>query len=317
LTAHLGAVMYGDQYGVSRDPDPAIAFFHDYLERLRTDYVDVLFLHNSNTQEDLETLMGEGGFLSIARRFVEAGKARAIGFSGHNAVTARQAVESGAIDVVMFPVNLASHTMPGHQALFRACAAHDVALVAMKPYAGGNLLRPSPTMVIEDFQLGRTELPGAPSRFEKPDAITPVQCLSYVLAQPGVATAVPGCKNVAELEAALAYWDASPAARAFDHLLPAFEGWADGACVYCNHCLPCPAGIDIGKVMSLYAQLQGRLPPEVQVPDVRAAYAELAADGAAAADCIACGACADRCPFEVEVVAQMAAVAAAFASATS
>ena len=58
----------------------------------------------------------------------------------------------------------------------------------MKPFAGGALLQP---------EEGRT-------------TPTPVQCLSYVLSQPGVCTSVPGMKSVAELQAGLRYFDATP-----------------------------------------------------------------------------------------------------------
>ena len=128
-------------------PGPAEAFLEDYFERLRTDYVDVLFLHNCNTQEDYDRLMGPGGLLELAGRIRREGRARFIGLSGHNVVTSRQAVESGQIDVLMFPINLTSQAVPGYRDLLDACVAHRVGLVAMKspPYCiamGG--LRPPP-----------------------------------------------------------------------------------------------------------------------------------------------------------------------------
>ena len=310
LAGHLGAVMIGEQAGVSRDPVESKLFFDDYLARVGTDYVDVVMLHNCNTPEDLERLMAPGGLLDLARSLRVDGKARFIGMSGHNTVTARQAVESGAIDLLMFPVNLASHAIPGTTELFAACVRHNVGVVAMKPYAGGNLLSKQVTIYVEDFQIGRQEMPGAPTRFEKPAVITATQCLSYVLSQQGLTTAVPGCKSVEELDAALAYLDASEEDRVYAHLLPAFSDLATGECVYCNHCLPCPAGIDIGRVLSLMAQVRGKLPPAVCVPDARAAYSALEAN---AGDCLACGICTTRCPFGVDVVTQMEAAGGTFA----
>ena len=141
----------------------------------------------------------------------------------------------------------------------------------MKPFAGGGLFT-DPTEAAR---------PTAP------------QCLSYVLSQPGVATAVPGVKCAAELQAALRYCEAGPAERD-DSALIAERGWnPDGACTYCNHCTPCTQGIAIGKTMRLLD-----LATRGVTVALRAEY--LALPGAPASACVACGKCRARCPFGVE-----------------
>jgi uncharacterized protein len=307
LVTHLGSVMYGDQYGKSRDPQESEKFFLDYLRRVGTDYVDVVYLHNCDTQEDLDVLMKPGGLLDMARRFQAEGKARFIGFSGHNTEVTRRAVESGAIDMVMFPVNLASYAVPGQKELCSACAAHNVGLVVMKPFGGGSLLREKNTITIEDYQSGRTQLAGAPMRFKQPEMkITATHCLAYVLDQVGVSTIVPGCKNLDELAQAQNFWKTSAQERDYTAILPAFKQFANGECVYCNHCQPCPAHIDIGQTMSLFNQAQQNLTDEL-----RAAYAALPVK---ASECIQCHDCEERCPFDVKVTAHMEEIAALFGS---
>jgi predicted aldo/keto reductase-like oxidoreductase len=328
LTAHLGCIEEGGQYAVTRDPQVSEEFFLDYLSRYRTDYADVLFLHNNNSREDWERLTEPGGLLDLARRFQQEGKARFIGLSGHNAAVAQQAVESGYIDVLMFPVSLASHAVPGKEALHDACVAHNVGLVAMKPYAGGNLLRKEHIIYAEPYQMGRTQMGGAPTRFEKAVALTPVQCLSYVLSQVGISTTVPGCKNLDELARALAYWHASEEEKDFSPVLPAFEDSVSGQCVYCNHCLPCPMEIDIGKTLSLLDEAQRQLATALRAdyeagpighdarPLGRRSTSELRADYDAlpvkASDCVECGDCVERCPFEVDIIAKMRKAAQVF-----
>ena len=61
--------------------------------------------------------------------------------------------------------------------------------------------------------MGRAETSGGPTRFAVERAATPLQCLAYVLDQRAVSTTVPGCRSVAELDAALAYYDAPVTAR--------------------------------------------------------------------------------------------------------
>ena len=305
LAAHLGAVMYGDQYGKSRDPQAAEKYFHDYLRRIGTDYVDVLYLHNCDTQEDLNKIMKPGGLLDLARNYQSQGKAWFIGFSSHNAEIARQAVESGAIDMLMFPVNLASFAVPGQRELYNACAAFEVGLVVMKPFGGGSLLREKSTITVEDFQGGRTQLAGAPMHFPQPTIkITAAHCLAYVLDQVGVSTIVPGCKNLAELAQVQNFWNTSVEERDYSSILPVFAHFANGECVYCNHCLPCPSGIDIGQTMSLFNQAQQRLTDELC-----ASYAALPVK---ASECIQCLDCEGRCPFGVEVAAHLEEAVALF-----
>jgi predicted aldo/keto reductase-like oxidoreductase len=321
LTAHLGCVEKGGQYTVTRDPQVSEVFFLDYLRRYRTDYADVLFLHNNNSQEDWKRLTEPGGLLDLAHRFQREGKARFIGLSGHNAAVALQAVASGYIDLLMYPVSLASHGVPGREALQDACMAHSVGLVAMKPYAGGNLLRKEHIIYAEPYQMGRTQMRGAPTRFEKAVTLTPVQCLSYVLSQVGISTTVPGCKNLDELAEALAYWDASEEEKDFSAVLPAFKDSPSGQCVYCNHCLPCPMEIDIGKTLSLLDEAQRSPTTDLQadheqgpighgarrfsrrsIAALRADYDALSAN---ASDCVECGDCMERCPFDVDIIAKM------------
>ena len=63
--------------------------------------------------------------------------------------------------------------------------------------------------------------------------------------------------------------------------------------------LPCPAQIDIAQVNKYLdlAELSGEIPATV-----RAHYAALEKN---AADCVACGACEERCPFGVPVIERM------------
>ena len=305
ITAHLGSTIRDGQYAVSRGRRVCTDFFHDYLKRMKTDCVDVLFIHNCNSAKDYDAACSPGGLIDLARSFVEEGKARFVGLSCHNVVTALRAIESGAIDVLMFPVNLASYAVRGKDRLLPACAEHHIGLVAMKVYGGGSLLRDKRVVELQDFQMGRQEMPGAPSHYELTAEVTPAKCMAYVLDQPEVATTVPGCKSVAELHDALHYYDATDEEKDYAPILPAFAEFATGECVYCNHCLPCPSKIDIGRTISLLEQGKRGLTGEIL-----ASYNELDTN---ASDCIACAQCADRCPFGVDVVAKMKEAKALFA----
>ncbi|HEY50511.1 MAG TPA: aldo/keto reductase [Dehalococcoidia bacterium] len=301
IAGHLGSVMRDGQYSRSRDNQESLNFFEDLLTRLKTDYVDVLMLHFIQRQDDYEQAFNLDGLLGQALKLKQEGKARYIGASGHNVPTALQAVSSGYIDVLMFPINpafdtlpeemlpgvslkeildrqapsAAVETMPARKALYHECAAQGVALVAMKPYAAGVLFRENPSSIV----------------------LTPVQCLSYALAQPAVCTVVPGCKNVAEVQAALAFLEASDEEKDFSAINRNPLWKLKGSCMYCNHCLPCPVSIDIGAVTKL-VDTAGL----ARSSSVAAAYKALPVKASA---CTECGSCVERCPFGVDVIANM------------
>jgi uncharacterized protein len=250
--------------------------------------VDTLDLWDTWAQESLEQLA----------RYKQQGRIGAIGMSGHKANVALKAVQSGQIDVLMYPVNLASWAVQGNPELYEACARHGVGLVAMKPYAGGAFFLGEKSVVLYWFRSG-----GHALEVEKPRPITSVQCLSYALSQP-VATIVPGVKNVQEFTAALHYLDATAEEQDYSAAITHIRPSPMGNCIYCNHCLPCPEGIDIGQTIHLLDLAQDGM-----TPTLRAQYSALPVAGSA---CIECSVCMERCPYEVDVPAKMRLVAALF-----
>ena len=133
------------------------------------------------------------------------------------------------------------------------------------------------------------------------------QCIHYCLTRPGVATVLTGAHSVSQLEDALAYETASDAEKDY---APVFSkmpkiSW-EGHCMYCGHCAPCVKGIsvaDVTKFLNL-CRAQGTIPETV-----RGHYALLPHH---AGECIGCGACETRCPFNVSIRENMQAAAELF-----
>ena len=69
-----------------------------------------------------------------------------------------------------------------------------------------------------------------------------------------------------------------------------------GTCVYCKHCRPCPAGLDIGLINKYYDLSR--------LGDVLAKEHYLTLEKTAS-DCLQCGHCNSRCPFSVDQMARM------------
>jgi uncharacterized protein len=291
LTAHLGSTDKDGQYFKTRALKRCEGAFLDVLRGLGTDHVDVLFLHNFNALKDWDRA-AQGGYLDLAVRLRDEGRARFLGISGHYHGVMTRAVESGLVDLVMLPVNLFNHAMPGRSDLLDLCLRRNVGVVAMKPYGGGRLLNGRGSLRVPKYQTS-----GEAFHVRIAGEVTPAQCLSYVLAQRGVSLALAGVKNEEELGQALHVLQAGEAERDFSGLLTGFGRYVEGQCTYCNHCLPCPEVIDIGQVNRLLDLAELGLTAEVQ-----AAYAGLQVRASA---CTECGACTKRCPFGVDVVCRM------------
>jgi predicted aldo/keto reductase-like oxidoreductase len=298
LTTHLGSTDRGGQYYKTRTAKRCEASLMDVLQRLDTGYVDVLFLHNFDAANDWEKA-SRSGYLDLANRLRKEGRARFLGISGHDPEVITQAVEAEQVDLVMFPINLFNHAMPGRTSLLDLCLKHNVGVVAMKPFGGGKLLNKRGTVRVPKYQAA-----GEAYKTRIPGEVGPVQCLSYVLAQPGVSLALPGVKNRAELAEALQTLEATAAEQDFGGLLAGFGRYVEGECTYCNHCLPCPVVIDIGLVTRLLDLAEYGL-----TADLRAMYQALPVKASA---CTECGACTKRCPFGVDVVANLQRAVAIF-----
>ena len=282
ITGHIGCAETKGQYRKTRDVAECRDLFHDLLRRLGTDHVDVVMAQFVDTERDYERVMGPGGLYELAVRLREHGKARAIGVSIHDEASAERAAASGAFDVLMFPLSIIMAPVP-MEGILSGCERNGVGLVAMKPYGGGRLFR-------------RREALG----------IAPARLVGYPLLDPRVSTVVAGVKSLEELEAAVDGVEDPPDRATFERVAGQLLAAGKGDCVYCNHCLPCPAGINIGELLMLLDSAG-----EGASEELKAAYAK---NEVKASACTACGACEKRCPWSVPVVQRMKRAAEVFAA---
>ena len=302
IQGHLCTTWENDQYLRTRDLQKSVDSFELQLRQLRTDYLDVGMIHYVDAEADFQTVF-DGPIIRLAERLKTEGRIRSIGMSSHNPAVARRAVETGLVDVLMFSINpcydlqpagedvdalwadesyaKALHNIdPERERLYELCERTGVGIDVMKVYGGGDLLDAA------NSPFGR--------------AMTPVQCIEYALTRPAVAAVMVGCKSRGEIEAALAWCTATDAEKDYAAAMTGMERFTwRGHCMYCGHCAPCSAGIDIAAVNKFcnLAAAQGEIPETV-----REHYKALTHH---AAECIGCGLCETRCPFGVEIVEAM------------
>ena len=299
IQGHIGSTWQNEQYVRTREMDKVIPAFEDFMERFQIDCLDFGMIHYVDLIEDYENIMN-GPFMEYVRQLKKDGTIEHIGLSTHNPDIGILAAENPEIELLMFSINPAydmfgamedieeyrkedaferdfASINPQRAEIYETCEKNGTALTVMKGFAGGNLLSE------ETSPFGV--------------ALTPVQCIHYALEQKGVSSIFVGVRTVGELEESLKYCTAGGDERDYAEVLKnaplhSFKG----QCTYCGHCQPCSSGIDIAMVNKLFdlAKNHDEVPASVQEHYNNLKYN--------ATDCIACGECELRCPFEVYIV---------------
>lgn len=275
---HFGASYQGGTYGWTTDLDTIKRSIDWQLTALKTDYIDFGFLHCIDEASDWRKVR-DSGVLAYIQQLQREGVVRHIGLSSHTPELAHQVLDLDVIDMLMFSINPGYDYHHGdyaiggaeeRMALYRRCEAEGVGISVMKAFSGGQLLdaKTSP------FAMALTEF----------------QCIQYALDKPGVMAVLPGFGNQREMREVLSFFDASAADRDYSCLGELAPAGAVGRCVYCKHCHPCPAGLDVALINKYYdLAMQG---------DNLAREHYLTLEKRAG-DCVGCGHCDSRCPFHV------------------
>lgn len=276
---HFGAEYSQGVYGWSLDLDTVKRSVEDQLKSLKTDYIDYGFIHCLDEISDWNTYC-ENGLLDYIRQLQKSGAVRHLALSSHTPSVIQTVLDEAEIDLLMFSVNAAYDSGEGtygfgsrneRTEVYRRCEAEGIGISVMKPFSSGQLLD------------------AAQSPFKK--ALSKAQCIQYALDRPGVLTVLPGARNSEEVGELLAFHELSDEEKDYSVIASFDKVDTRGTCVYCNHCMPCPAGLDIGLI-NKYADLAKAgdplAPEHYRTLEHRAG------------DCTGCGHCDRRCPFGVE-----------------
>lgn len=281
---HFGAVYEQEAYGFSRKLDLIQSSFEKVLKACGTDYTDFGYIHCIDEDADFDSVMNDGLY-DYVRSLKAQGIVRHIGFSTHTPSIARRFLEIGDVDLFMFSLNPAYDFAKGAYAygsiddratLYAEAQRLGVGITVMKPFAGGQLLdeKRSPLGI----------------------ALNRHQCIQYALDRPAVLSVLPGVSNVEDVKSVLTFYDSTAQERDYSQISKIVPADGENRCVYCNHCAPCPRGIDIGLVNKYYDLAKNG--DEM----ARGHYENLSVQADA---CVQCGHCEKRCPFHVDQMRRM------------
>ena len=246
---------------MSRTKEAMAADIDISLANLRTNYIDLYQVHNP-TLPQLEQVAAPGGALEALLEAKAADKIGHIGVTAHSVEVFEKALSYDWVEPIMFPYNIVENQ---GEKLMKACTEKNVGFIDMKPLAGG---------AIEDATLA----------------------LRYICTNPDVTVVIPGMAEESELAQNLAaVLDTAPlSGEEKAKILAIRSALGTQFCRRCNYCQPCTEGINISGVFLF----EGYLSRYGLADWARSRYATLTKT---ASDCIGCGACESRCPYNLPI----------------
>jgi len=248
------------------------------LTRLRTDYIDILYIHSVASKDEVN----DRGMIEAFKILKKEGKVRFAGVSTHEnmAEVINAVADGGFYDVVLtaFNVGMADDTAM-LQALDNA-GEKNVGIVAMKTQSGGQRLASSE----------------ASRRFSGSTLMT--ASLKWALRNKNVSTSIPGYDNFDHMRedfsvaSDLEYTEDEKAVLSGNNITLGMN-----FCRQCRQCQPgCPRGVDIPTLMRvhMYASSYGN-------PVHAKATLEDIPRGKGIEACVDCTACSARCVRSVKI----------------
>ncbi len=195
---------------VAQDRRTLLEHLETSLKNMKTDYVDILQLHNPGKLPDPQDPESSyAGLLEVRKK----GMVRFIGITNHRIKLAMEAVASGLYDTMQFPLSSLSSDIDLE--LVAECGKRDVGVIAMKALSGGLITNAASTFAfLRQF-----------------DNIVPIWGIQR---ESELDEFIELEKHPPELDEAL--WEIINKDRA---------QLAGNFCRGCGYCMPCPVGIEI------------------------------------------------------------------------
>jgi predicted aldo/keto reductase-like oxidoreductase len=260
------------------------------LKKMDTDYIDFYHFWGINKESFDHKIMG----LKAIREAVKAkeeGLIRHISFSFHDkAEHIKHIIDTAEVmETMLVQYNLLDRS---NEEMISYAASRGLGVVIMGPVGGGRLAAPTDLY---------TKLTGNPA------IATYELAFKFVLGNPGVSCALSGMETMEMVDKNLAIaGEGKPLSagewRQLGEAVEQLKKFSDLYCTGCEYCQPCPAGIKIPRIFSMFTYhnvygLTDHARHEMKK------YLEEA--GKTAKDCSDCGKCERKCPQNLEIRKQL------------
>ncbi|MBZ5514535.1 MAG: aldo/keto reductase [Acidobacteriia bacterium] len=282
---------------IATDKPGALKDLETSLQELSTDYVDIWYLHNKRSPEQMTDELIEAQ--QVAK---QQGKTRFTGVSTHAPKDLIPAmIQKGVMDVVLATYNFSMDE--GTSAAIEQASKAGLGVVGMKVMAGGFRRRPpGPPPPGHGAPPGRPpggRPPEPPAQLQRTGAM--LAALKWVLKNPNVHTTIPGITDMDQLDENLRAM-AEPYGAAEEKLLAQqLEYIAPLYCRMCGECAgTCAKGLPVADILRHLSYAEGY----GQFALGREEFLKLGPE-VVAARCSDCEHCTVTCPHGVQITARL------------
>ena len=265
------------------------------LKKLDTDYIDFYqAVHGLNWNSYVDNFSKPGAGLEEAIKAKQEGIIRHFGFSTHDSPEGiKKLIDTGHFEHIILQYNLLDRK---NEEVIAYAQERGIGIIVMGPVGGGRLAAPSK-------QIQKMLPGGAKSSAEI--------AIRFVLANPGVASALSGMNSIEQVEenCATASREEPLSDEEKLHVLQSLEEnrkLAELYCTECKYCMPCPNDVNIPlnfRIMNLH-RVYG-LTDYAKRQYARFFAENKRVEGLAASACQECGECEPKCPQGIPIMKQL------------
>jgi len=267
-------------------------YLGEQLDRLCMDSVDFYLLHGLDGErwQKLKAL----NVLKWAERKLDEGKFMHLGFSFHDEYAAFKKIIDNYDGWTLCQIQynyVDSEYQAGTKGL-KYAASRDLAVVVMEPIAGGRLAVKPPSEIQALWDTADVRR-------------TPAEwALQWVWSHPEVSVALSGMSAmeqvVENVKSASRSGPNSLTKKELDLInlvSQKYKALGFVGCTGCRYCMPCPEGVDIPQIISLYNEYYAKDRDDA----VKSKYWEHITQESQAKRCARCGKCEELCPQQLPI----------------
>jgi predicted aldo/keto reductase-like oxidoreductase len=251
---------------LARDLDTLKMHIENSLLKLKTSYIDLFQIHSVSDNDNWNRIK-ENRILEYLTELKTGGTVRHIGASSHKKEILLEIMDREEIEAVQFPFNFVMEDISLD--VVRKARELDQGFIAMKPFGGG---------IFDDASV----------------------CVPFFKQYPDIVID-PGFQDIAEVREVieLAEQDRKLTDRDKELIKKAVRETGTKFCRRCGYCEPCENGVNIVTIMNLESFIK-------RFPKDRLKTTSWIADHAKTYEnCINCGICETRCPYELPIMNRM------------
>jgi predicted aldo/keto reductase-like oxidoreductase len=265
--------------------------FSESLDRCKTDYFDFYLLHNLAREstraagnDDYFVKFEQLGMYDMLKQKKAAGKIHRLGFSFHGTLKLFQKlIDKYEWDFAQIQLNYIDWTATDAKSQYEILTARNIPVIIMEPLRGGALatLNEESARMLKQVQ---------------PDASLASWGIRYAASLPNVITVLSGMNSMEQLTDNIAATkEFQPVAEWEKELLykaaAVYNQSGAIACTGCGYCIPCPSGVDIPRIFSIYNHYR-LVNYRIPFDNGYSTFDEREK----ASNCTQCGQCVEKCP---------------------